>query len=605
MARIRQQHPQNYVSSGNIHTEFENLIRYLNVAERGNKTLGELLAVLFSEQGEFDGPVEMRLDSIEGLQYRVGQYRSSEDGWIQLVSMDDLRGPAGANLGFIEGPFFYNRQDVILETGVKNNIAITNSGSGYTNAPAVTFSAPDIAGGTLPEAVAVVSLAPDPGSIHSIIVTNPGSGYVTAPTITISDPPSGTTATATCSLLDDLADFNRVRYTLDASVSDVLVYRNGILLRPVEYSKEDVTDEVVLVAAALNDKITIYSIRSQSVTNFRRQDTLIQAATVLVSFTHTTDEQLLIWRNGVLQEADVDYVASATQNLVTFLDPNGLDVAETVTIMTVDNDALKSVAGLMLEERYTNGNGMILFGQVAIQDEEIPKIKVQSLTNELNEKARLTVDSMTPAGPISGDLWLDIALNPAVLKFYDGTQWLATSPESSLPVFIQSNAGQYVRVNGTGTSLEYGNIDFSALVPKTFMGAANGVATLNTSGKMPVNQLPEIFATRTISFFSVHEQSAAAVPNKTFYVANIWKTKIRLDGLTHKLSAGTCTIQLAVDGEAIGSSFSVTTTRASVDMPTVIEIDATNNGRRLELIVTNASGAESLEVGIAAATLSI
>ena len=601
MARIRQQHPQNYISSGNIHTEFENLIRYLNVAERGNKTLGELLAVLFNEQGEFDGPIEIRLDSIEGLQYRVGQYRSSEDGWMQLVSMDDLRGPAGANLGFIEGPFFYNRQDVILETGVKNNVAITLGGSGYIEAPTVTFSAPDIAGGTLPEATATLTA----DAVSSIVVTSPGSGYVTAPTITISAPPSGTTATATCSLLDDLADFNRVSYTLDASVSDVVVYRNGILLRPVEYSKEDATDEVVLVTAALNDKITIYSIRSQSVTNFRRQDTLIQAATVLVSFTHTPDEQLLVWRNGVLQEEDVDYVASATQNLVTFLDPDGLDVSETVTVMTVDNDALKSVAGLMLEERYTNSNGMILFDRLAIQDEEIPKIKVQSLTTELNEKARLTVNSMTPVDPISGDLWLDIALTPAVLKFYDGTQWLATSPESSLPVFIQSNAGQYVRVNGTGTALEYGNIDFSALVPKTFMGAANGVATLDTSGKMPVNQLPEIFATRTISFFSVHEESAAAVPNKTFYVANIWKTKIRLDGITHKLSAGTCTIQLAVDGDTIGSSFSVTTTRASVDMPTVIEIDATNNGRRLELVVTNASGAQSLEVGIAAATLSI
>lgn len=601
MARIRQQHPQNYVSSGNIHTEFENLIRYLNVAERGNKTLGELLSVLFDEEGEFDGPIEFRLDPLEGLQYRVGEYVSSEDGWIQLATMDDLRGPSGVNLGFVEGPFFYNRQDVILSTGVKNNVAITLGGSGYVEAPTVTFSAPDLEDGTLPVATAVLT----DDAVSSIVVDSPGSGYVTAPTITISDPPAGTTATATCSLLDELTDFNRVSYTLDSTVSDVVVYRNGILLRPVEYSKEDATDEVVLVAAALNDKITIYSIRSQSITNFRRQDSVIQAATSVVAFSHTTDEQLLVWRNGVLQEEDVDYIASATQNIITFLDPSGLDVAETVTVMTVDNDALKNVAGLMLEDRYTNGSGLILFNRLAIEDDQIPKAKVQSLATELNAKARLSVGDMTPLNPITGDLWLDIAKVPAVLKFYDGTQWLATSPESSLPVFVQSNAGQYVRVNGTGTALEYGNIDFSSLVPKTFMGAANGVATLDTSGKMPVNQLPEIFATRTISFFSVHEESAAAVPNKTFYVANIWKTKLRLDGLTHKLSAGTCTIQLAVDGEAIGSSFSVTTTRASVDMPTVIEIDGTNTGRRLELIVTNASAAESLEVGIAAATLSI
>ena len=40
-------------------------------------------------------------------------------------------------------------------------------------------------------------------------------------------------------------------------------------------------------------------------------------------------------------------------------------------------------------------------------------------------------------------------------------------------------------------------------------------------------------------------------------------------------------------------------------MPTTIEIDGTTNGRRLELVVTNTSSATSLEVGIAAATLSV
>jgi len=39
MARLRQQHPQNYVSSGNIHTDFENVIRYINSAELGDKTV--------------------------------------------------------------------------------------------------------------------------------------------------------------------------------------------------------------------------------------------------------------------------------------------------------------------------------------------------------------------------------------------------------------------------------------------------------------------------------------------------------------------------------------------------------------------------------------
>ena len=61
MARLRQQHPQNYVSSGNIHTDFENVIRYINAAELGDKTVGELLAVLFNETGDFTGPIEIRV----------------------------------------------------------------------------------------------------------------------------------------------------------------------------------------------------------------------------------------------------------------------------------------------------------------------------------------------------------------------------------------------------------------------------------------------------------------------------------------------------------------------------------------------------------------
>ena len=54
MARIRQQFPQNYGSSGNINVEFENLIRYLNSAELGNKTVDELLAKLFDSDSGFD-----------------------------------------------------------------------------------------------------------------------------------------------------------------------------------------------------------------------------------------------------------------------------------------------------------------------------------------------------------------------------------------------------------------------------------------------------------------------------------------------------------------------------------------------------------------------
>ena len=56
MARIRQQYPQNYGSSGNINTEFETLIRYLNAAELGDNTVGELLGKIFDADGNAADP---------------------------------------------------------------------------------------------------------------------------------------------------------------------------------------------------------------------------------------------------------------------------------------------------------------------------------------------------------------------------------------------------------------------------------------------------------------------------------------------------------------------------------------------------------------------
>ena len=259
----------------------------------------------------------------------------------------------------------------------------------------------------------------------------------------------------------------------------------------------------------------------------------------------------------------------------------------------------------MFEDEYTDTSGFIKYNKLSIQNDEIPQTKVASLATSLAGKANLISSISSPTSPSTGDLWLDISQVPAILKFYDGTQWLETSPESSLPTFIQSNANQYVRVNGTGTALEYGNIDFSSLVPKTFMGAANGVASLDTSAKLPVTQLPDIFSTNTIPFYSVWQDSSANVTNKTYFVSRIWKQKLRIDGINHQLAGGTCTIQISVDGQTVGSALNTTSTNQSVSLSQIIEIDGTTQGRRLEVKVTNASSATGLELGIAAATLNV
>ncbi len=610
MARLRQQHPQNYVSSGNIHTDFENVIRYINSAELGDKTIGELLSVLFNESGTFQGPIELRVDSVSGLQYRVGTYSGADDGWINLIDITSLRGPSGSNVGTVEGPFFFNRQDILIGTGI-GSATVTGGGSGYNTAPTVSFSSPQDSAGTPPTATAVLT----GDAVTSITINTAGSGYTQAPTVTIAAPTSGTTATATCALATLASGANVISYSFDANTDEVVVYKNGVLLAKAttgttaEYATNSAANTITVSSptpgVAVGDKLTIYSVRAQTVTNFRRQDTVISASTSTVAFVHTSDETLLVWRNGVLQEpgGGADYIASHTTATITF--NTQLSTNDKVTVMTVENQAQKTIAGLMFEDEYTNANGFINWAKLNVAENEIPQNKVNALATSLANKANIKSQINTPTGSQTGDLWLDTSQVPNILKFYTGTQWLETSPESSLPTFVASNASQYVRVNGTGTSLEYGDLDLSSVVPKTFRGSVNGVASLDSSAKIPTNQLPDIFATSTISFFNVWEDASVNVANKTYFVSKIWKQKLRLDGITHKLAAGTCTIQLSVDGATIGSTFSVSTTSASVNMPTTIEIDGTTTGRRLELVVTNTSGANSLEVGIAAATLSV
>lgn len=612
MARLRQQHPQNYVNSGNIHTDFENVIRYLNSAELGDKTVSELLRVIFDEEGVFNGPIQMRVDTNEGLQYRVGQYADDSEGWYSLVDIGSLRGPAGQSVGNVEGPFFFNRKDTIIGSTV-TAINVTAAGTGYTSAGlAITLGAPDDPDGV--QATATATLGGTNGDeITAITIVNAGSGYAAAPTVTITGGNgSGATATATVGSPNAV-----VPYTFDPSTDEIVVYRNGILLydsiaSSAQYVKNSVAGTVTLQnlspAIALGDKVSIYSIRSQAVTNYRRADELIAQTQQSVAFIHSTDEKLLVFRNGVLQQegGSADYLASSSVGTITFLDTsNPLTSGEIVTIITVENQSIKTVAGLMFEDEYTDTSGFIRYNKLSIQNNEIPQNKVSNLSTSLAGKANLVSQQSTPSAPVTGDLWLDTNLSPAILKFYDGTQWLETSPESSLPTFVQTNANEYVRVNGTGTGLEYGDIDFSALVPKTYMGAANGVATLDTGGKMPVNQLPETFSTQSIPFFSVWEDSAAAIGNKTYFVTRLWKQTIRIDGIAYKLNSGSCTLQLSVDGTPVGNTYSVTTALQNDNLATVIEIDATVASKRLELVVTNNSSGQTLEVSIAAATVNV
>jgi len=510
MARIRQQHPQNYTSTGNINTEFENLLRYLNSAELGNKSLAELLTSIFSEDGEFDGAVELRVDAASGLQYRVGTFTDEEDGWQNIATIDSLRGRAGLDVGTIEAPLFFNRQDIALTTG------------------------------------------------------------------------------------DTV-----INYNFDESTDAIVLYLEGVLQAESTYVTASTAGTITLSTPASGAlTATVYSIRTSTVSGYRRQDTTTVAGQVLIAFPHTEAEKLLVYRNGVLQRegASNDYLASAGTDTVTF--NTVMLVNELVSIITIENISAVNVGGLMMEDEYTDANGYIELSKIVIPDNSISVAKVATLVGELADKAHLTVSATTPTGASDGWLWLDTSSANAELKFSESGQWFSTSPDASLPVPSSTDALRYLRVNSAGSGFEIADLNLSSMVAKSAKGAANGVASLDSQGYIPIGQIPTI---RSAAIYPLY--LSGAVTNGAKHVLRVWKQIMIIDAISLRCEVGTCDINITVEGVGVGATYSVSTTGSNQTFGTVLSIDGTTIGKSVDIEVTNASAnCEGLQVSLATIT---
>jgi len=519
MARLRQQYPNNYLTSGNISTEFENFVRYINVAELGNKTLGELLDVLFDTDGNFDGPVEMRLDSTAGLQYRIGTYTSTETGWITLASMDSIRGTPGKDLGDIGAPIMYSRQDTIATAG------------------------------------------------------------------------------------QTIFDYYQL------STDELLVYKNGLLQREgssYDYTKSHTTGSLSTGAVTFNsgltvgDTVSIYKIRADDITGYTRADTVVPTGGQAVfPFTHDADTSLQVYRNGLLQRegGSYDYTTSPTSNTVTFT--STIPAADTVSILTVENVGESVIAGLMLESRYTDTtSGLIDSTKLSIATDEIPQAKVYGLVAALAASPSITIAATAPTSPNSGALWLDTSVTPNELKFYNGTVWISTAAEQSIPTFTTSNASQFLQVNGSGTATAWANVDLTGVVPKTYMGASNGVASLDSTGRLPNTQLPTTLVTE-----SIYHKEAGPVINTDFTIKRMWKDHIQVTGMSIRTGSGTCNVQLLVGGVLKDSARAASVTTSDITFTSPVDVDATSASLNLGFQVTSGATPTDVEVTFSVAAV--
>ena len=506
MARLKVLYPGNHTSSGNIGADIENIVRYINSSEYGDQTLAELLGRLFDEQGDFVGQIEIRNDSISGLQYRIGEYVDADEGWIDLATVSELRGTPGIDVGIIGAPLFSGR---------------------------VEFEA-----------------------------------------------------------TEDQTVFPFVHNEEDA----IVVYINGALQAPSSYTSSSSANTVTLTdGAAAEDAITIYKVQSANDSGYRREDIEANVNQAVFPYVHTEDQKILVYRNGVLQRegGTNDYTSSPSSNIITFTE--ALQESDLVTVLTVEDTSQTRITGLMTEDKYTNADGQIPFTQLAINDGQIPEVKVANLTTLLANRGRMYVTPAEPTGASAGDLWVDTSTSPNVLKFYNGTGWLLTSPDTGIPAFSTINALQFLRVNSTGGGLEFASVDLSSVIPKTYIGAADGVAGLDASGKLPISQLPDTFATRSYYF-----QKDGSISNGNLTVTRAFKQNVRIDAVAVKSTSGTCNVQLTIEGIAVGDVFPVTTTLTEQNLSASIQIDATTISKAIGVEVTSANSLTDIEVTIAA-----
>jgi hypothetical protein len=386
--------------------------------------------------------------------------------------------------------------------------------------------------------------------------------------------------------------FNFIHEEADA----IVVYLNGALLAVADYTNSPTANTVTLTAATnADDLITIYKVQSANDSGFVREDVIAGTSQAVFPFVHSSDQKVLVYRNGVLQRqgGTNDYTQQPANSTITFT--SALTSGDLVTFIIVEDTSQVRVSGLMTEDKFTNTNGLIPYNKLAIEDADIPRSKVEGVTELLANRGRVYVSSSEPLSANAGDMWVDTASSPNVLKFYNGTGWLLTSPDTGIPAFGTINGLQFLRVNSTGGGLEFADVDFTALVPKTYIGAADGVAGLDATGKLPIAQLPDTFATRSFFF-----QQSGNITNGDYVITRAFKQNVRIDAIAVKSNSGSGNVQLKINGINAGDLVAASSTLTEQNLSASIAIDAVTTSKEIAFTVSSANNMTDVEVTLAA-----
>ena len=537
MAGIRQTAAFEYASSDKVQTEFENVVRYLQQAEVGGKTLGEIVDNLTDDNGNLNSNVEFKLDSSAGLQYRVGE----TGDFTTIAALSELRGEAGQNVGDIGAPIFNGRQDYIIGT---------------------TLRASD------------------------------GVAY-----------PSGTT----------VLEYNH------ESTDTIVVFRNGLL--QVEGATNDYVTSATNNTVTFSDDltttdnsgaaevVTVYKIRATAITSFQRVDAEVTTTQSIFPFVMEDSTEIQVYQNGLLlrEGGANDYVRDNNADTVT------LNTAATngdiVSIITVENTANQVVAGLMLEQVFTNAQtGKILFDKLEIADGAIAEAKVANLTTSLAGKAGLSDvtagGTALSAGPVNTFYLEDVSGSPRLRFKVSATQNVDINPAVDIPSPSSANSGKFIRVSAAGAYELSALTDvLSAYITTAQKDAANGVPSLDSNLLINIARIPTFDILQQYPLLIMDKQVATPTTSEV-RMKRISGARIKINKIYAVLDAGTLTLDLKVAGASQGLALAVTSSSVSAFIPpSDIIIDARSGPVNLGIEASNLSSPtvpDNLEVVIEA-----
>jgi len=547
MSRLRQLRPYEYGSSTAVHTEFENLVRYLQTAEVGGQSLAETIAKLTDDDGNLSSSVQLRNVADTGIQYRVGEYTDAEAGWTTVIAAADLRGPSGSTVGEVGAPIFNSRVDFQV---------VSNPSAGDDTelaAGATTLNYSHVATDTLLVYRQGVLLRPT-ADYTTDAEGNSGSG-----TITLSGNQPATVVGNTFSVYKiratAITDFTRQDY------------------------ENTFTGDITLVPFTLTNG----------------------------NFTDST--QLVVYKNGILLREPEDYSRDVGNQRIQLVYDQRLAQNDILTVLTVENSETQTVSGFMMETTYTDGtNGLINFNKIAVADAEITQSKVQNLTTDLSARARFYD---TPATSTFSALGPDFFYKRLVggrtqVLFYDGSNEIQLNPDTSLPSSTTTDVGKFVKVDAAG-GYTLGSVDLSNYLDNDDKGASNGVAQLDAAGDIVFSQYAFSGTNSLLAGFTggpaVEHHTSGSVSNDTYRVQRFFGSNFKITGIELRCGAGSGNVQLLKNGANVGSAYAVDITSNSgvttVDLGTsFIGMDARVASLLLSYEVTSATNLADLEVVI-------